>query len=372
MRPRTASRAATGTVAALLLLSACATRPDEPGATTGSATGDTTETTTAEATTDTAACAGSDLDLAETSFGRYTPLRVVDTGVSNVWFNFEIVDNRFDPCLPLSWVTLSGTNGDRSQPEGGPATIAEAVVFFHHDTPVTDPPPVQFREIRAVERAADDTVEVTYGHAGGANADGVTETFTVTHTWDDTRMVTGGPDATAYEEAASFLLTLNLNSLPPPHDAPSVLLGNAGDSRLAAQHSLRRRTEALIATMPLDNAWMTCSFASPAAPISCRGEGVSWPVIPEGFTERTSWQGPGPASGLGIGYLPTTVSTTGDPSPMPDPEVELPDEALSRVGTYLVDTSGDTVVISSGRSGVEVGKVGIRLTEVSHVDTSRW
>lgn len=368
MRPRTALRAATGTVAALLLLGACATRPNDPGATTEAATETTAETTT----TDGGACEDSDLDLTETPFGRYTPLRVVDTGVSNVWFNFEIVDNHFDPCRPLSWVTLSGANGDRSQPEGGPATVAEAVVFFHHDAPVTDPPPVQFREIESVERTADNTVEVIYGHAGGANAQGVTETFTVTHTWDANRMVTGGPDAAVYEEAASFLLTLNLNSLPPPHDAPPVLLGNAGDSRLAAQHSLRRRTGALTASIPLGDTGMTCSFTSPAAPVSCRGEGVSWPVIPEGFTQRTVWRGPGPASGLGIGYLPTTVSTTGDPSPMPEPEVELPDEALSRVGSYLVDTTGETVVFSSGRSGVEVGKVNIRLIEVSHVDTSRW
>lgn len=384
---------AVAVLAALPLFSACTTPgpgsgnppPEETtgqvtgpprGQATGPRRGDAEATTGSLPPPDPRSCSTRGLDLAETSFGRYTPLGVVPTGTSGVWFNFEITDNRFDPCLPLSWIVLSGANGDHIQPLGSRVTAAEAVVFFHYDAPVTTPPPVQFHEIQAVERIAGNAVAVTYGHAGGATAHGVTETFTATHSWEEgpgpTGPVTTGPGSAAYEAAATQVLTLDVDALPPPHDSPVVLLGNARESRLAAQHDLRDRTEALTVQIPLRGPGLTCSFSSPAAPVTCRGNGMAWPEIPEGPTEETSWSGPGPADGLGIHHLPTSVSTTWHAPTLPAPDVELPDESLSRVGAYLVDTAGEKVVFSSGSSGVEVTTTAISLVETDYIDTSRW
>ncbi len=386
----TSRMAAVPTLALLFFLGACldigpGTQPPvtETVATTDSGEESTDSTTPSEGTPsptatgpgalpDSGACAGSDFDLAETSFGRYVPLHFVPTGMSNVWFNFEVVDNHFDPCLPLSWITLSGANGDHLQPEGNRASAAASVIFFHYDTPVTTPPPVQFHQIRAAERLSADSISITYGHAGGATAHGMTETFTVTHTWSGTGPVTAGPDAAAYEAAAAQLLTLDLEAPPPPHDLPAVLLGNAGNSRLAAQHNLRGRAGPLTVWVPLRDSGLTCSFSSPGAPVTCAGDGVAWPETPDGFPQETSWPGPGLARGLGIHYLPTTVSTTRDAPSLPDPEAELPDEALSRVGAYLVDTTGERIIFSSGSAGVEVTPTRISLIDTDYVDTSRW
>lgn len=60
-------------------------------------------------------------------------------------FHFTITENQFDACADLSWITLTGSITDPDDPDSDPEERANssAVVFFHRNQLITDPPPVQ-------------------------------------------------------------------------------------------------------------------------------------------------------------------------------------------------------------------------------------
>ena len=106
--------------------------------------------------------------------------------VDDVYYHFQIGDNGYDSCAALSYLVLNGSNGDAERSAGIGAAIHDAVVLFHRGEMITSPAPFQMKTVEEVTRTADDRIDVLYGHAGGASAQGVTEhhLFTFIHTGD--------------------------------------------------------------------------------------------------------------------------------------------------------------------------------------------
>lgn len=104
--------------------------------------------------------------------------------VDDVYYHFQIGENGYDSCAALSYLVLNGSNGDAERSAGIGAAIHDAVVLFHRGEMITSPAPFQMKTVEEVTRITDDRIEVLYGHAGGASAQGVTERhlFTFIHT----------------------------------------------------------------------------------------------------------------------------------------------------------------------------------------------
>jgi len=62
--------------------------------------GDTDPTTSASAAPQ---CPKQKLDLAETAFGLWLQSRKIPQQEAGLAWDFEVLDNRFDPCAKLSW-----------------------------------------------------------------------------------------------------------------------------------------------------------------------------------------------------------------------------------------------------------------------------
>ncbi len=218
-----------------LLLAACAGTADESTDTPGEAPGQTPEETTASEpttgepitlvqTTPTGPlftetplpglCEDPDHTLAETTFGRHLPAQAMPTSAPQRWFHFTITDEQYNPCLPLSWIILDGSVGDASGPDPGPEAELATIVFFHYTDTITDPPSPAITEVISVERADRDAAEARYRSAIRSPEGGTWADLTVTHTWDGQRLVSGGPDAPAYEAAVQPVITLDPAGAP--------------------------------------------------------------------------------------------------------------------------------------------------------------
>ncbi|MDR7330319.1 LppP/LprE family lipoprotein [Corynebacterium guangdongense] len=101
------------------------------------------------------------------------------------YFHFQLKEDGYDACRTLSYVVLEGSNGDAAGGNGIGASLAQAVVFFHHGDMITVPAPFEMRTVEEVGRTGDSSVRVLYGHAGGASAQGVTERYRMNFFWED-------------------------------------------------------------------------------------------------------------------------------------------------------------------------------------------
>lgn len=100
------------------------------------------------------------------------------TPVDDVFYHFQIGENGYDSCAELSYLVLNGSNANAQGIGGTGGSIADAVVLFHKGSMITNPAPFQMKTVEDVTRTADDELEIRYGHAGGATAEGVTEYYT--------------------------------------------------------------------------------------------------------------------------------------------------------------------------------------------------
>ncbi|WP_080793403.1 LppP/LprE family lipoprotein [Corynebacterium pacaense] len=133
---------------------------------------------------------------ADSAFGRFLeqgriPLGTLGAGPGDViaepddYIYFQIKDNGYDSCADLSYVVIEGSNGSGQGPAGTGSSMAEAVVLFHNGELITNPAPFEMREVTAVSRSGDGDIDVVFGHAGGATAEGVTEHYRFTFFYDD-------------------------------------------------------------------------------------------------------------------------------------------------------------------------------------------
>lgn len=96
------------------------------------------------------------------------------------WFyHFQIKEDGYDACQPLSYVSLAGSNGDAERSAGTGSSIADTIVFFHYGELITNPAPFEMKTVENVSRISGSELQVDFGHAGGATAEGVTEYYTL-------------------------------------------------------------------------------------------------------------------------------------------------------------------------------------------------
>lgn len=99
--------------------------------------------------------------------------------VEGFYYHFQIGEDGYDSCAPLSYVSVVGSNGDAAGSAGIGAAIADAVVFFTYGDLITQPAPFQMKTVEQVTRLSPSELTVRYGHTGGATAQGVTEYYQV-------------------------------------------------------------------------------------------------------------------------------------------------------------------------------------------------
>ncbi|MGO1949467.1 MAG: LppP/LprE family lipoprotein [Mycobacteriaceae bacterium] len=105
---------------------------------------------------------------------------------ADVHFHYSVSDDQMDPCMPLSWVTLAGTNGTDG-PGMTSGSTRETIAFFGDGQLVTDPAPILARHIDSVDRIDDSTVRVNYEFYdvnGAPAASGVFTPGSATFHWD--------------------------------------------------------------------------------------------------------------------------------------------------------------------------------------------
>lgn len=106
------------------------------------------------------------------------------TPLEDWFYHFQIKEDGYDSCRELSYVAVEGSNGDAAGSAGTGASINDALVLFHYGEVISNPAPFQMKTVEQVTRQSDSELQVTYGHAGGATAEGVTETYTLNFFFD--------------------------------------------------------------------------------------------------------------------------------------------------------------------------------------------
>lgn len=128
-------------------------------------------------------------DPNQSEFGQYLALsrapvgELGDTAASVIpvdgWFyHFQVGENGYDSCAPLSYLVLNGSNGDAERSAGTGAAIADVMVLFVNGELVTQPAPFEIKRVESVTRLSDSEIQVVYGHAGRSTAEGITEYYT--------------------------------------------------------------------------------------------------------------------------------------------------------------------------------------------------
>lgn len=160
---------------AALMLGACS-GDDDPSPTQPMTAAETVAETVTETVTETpetpdASCADTPVDNPLTG-QTPIPVRFADSsnfGSEGISFHYTVMEGEPDPCTPLTWVKLAGTNG-KGRPGATAGSTRETVALFADGRLVTDPAPILARRIDAVERIDDSTVRVDYAFSTDAPA----------------------------------------------------------------------------------------------------------------------------------------------------------------------------------------------------------
>ncbi|MEJ4117891.1 MULTISPECIES: hypothetical protein [Corynebacterium] len=94
-------------------------------------------------------------------------------------FNYWIADieNSYDPCATISWITFRGSMGDLNGPAGTGASIADGIAFYVNGAPVKDMS--VFDKVESVTPVSDNEVDFTWGERSRSTAEGITAHHTV-------------------------------------------------------------------------------------------------------------------------------------------------------------------------------------------------
>ncbi|MGP6174021.1 LppP/LprE family lipoprotein [Corynebacterium sp. A21] len=277
-------------------------------------------------------CALAELDLVETEFGAWLNSQIIPTNEPGTVFYIDEIFNQFNPCSELSFVTLHGQNGDRDHPAGTGSALAGTAVFFNYEHLITSPAPIEFRAVPSGERINDSELEITYGHAGGATAEGVTELLPIHYRMEGAQLL--GNELIPAEHQGN--LHLDLTRAGPPGVGVFRPFGNAHfrpwDQELPVwnQYAIMMGEERINCDFPAFNGEQLTCYDEYSAP---------WPVMEDSIEEaaniatmnfRAPWQ----------------VSTsTGNPPEIKSDFELLPDESTTRVGNFFIQTYGDVIII---------------------------
>ena len=141
------------------------------------------------------------------------PIVFADSAATDGRFFYTPTEDAPNPCLPLSWVTLTGTRGQEGSGPGATAgSMAETVALFGDGTLITDPAPILARRIESVERIDARTIRVNYAFpTDRPAAENVTAPGSATFHWDGAQVTVS--DNTLPAELNGTAATLDLSGV---------------------------------------------------------------------------------------------------------------------------------------------------------------
>ncbi len=326
-------------------------------------------------------CAEPDLDLMETELGLWLVMKkipVKNNGTvfykdKDILFYISTIDNKFDPCAELSWVTLRGVEQDSDHfSQAAFESSTDTIVFFHKDQLITDMNFLRSYQVTDVQIAGDN-VAVTYEEIAYPRVDeGPTQTINYTFTGTAMKQET-------VAEIDVRPIKLDFNRFGPPGDAIATPLGNKYHHPVSVTYD-----ENVLADVPMGDKKLLCNFywrdsdGNVKSNLHCEDRhGATWPLV---IDEISPWPGQetnsdGKTNFASIDFgMPGAFNTIYSLPGNIDPEDTFPDETVIGIGPYYVDTRGDTVKISDNLTTVVLG-VGIaeKLEEpLFELDTSRY
>ena len=104
----------------------------------------------------------------------------------NYWI--EDIDNQYDPCAPLSWITFKGSLGDENGPQGLAGSVADGLALYVNGEPVSEAK--LFGQIDQITPLENGGATVAWSERGRFTADGF-----VNHYSADIRPANGGIEA---------------------------------------------------------------------------------------------------------------------------------------------------------------------------------
>lgn len=99
----------------------------------------------------------------------------VDRGDVNFWI--DDIENRYDPCAPVSWIIFRGALGDPNGPAGTGASVTNGIAFY-----IDGEPDGEMRLFGRVESVSANgtTVQYSWGERTRSTAEGITGHYSVT------------------------------------------------------------------------------------------------------------------------------------------------------------------------------------------------
>ena len=92
---------------------------------------------------------------------------------NNYWI--EDIDNQYDPCAELSWITFKGSLGDANRPQGTAASIADGLALYVNGEPASEVK--LFGRIDQVTSLDNGGIKVEWSERGQYTADGFTNHY---------------------------------------------------------------------------------------------------------------------------------------------------------------------------------------------------
>ncbi|CAM4039617.1 LppP/LprE family lipoprotein [Corynebacterium frankenforstense] len=305
-------------------------------------------------------CEEYNLDLMETALGYWLQTGAVFTNRRDVsWLDTEIRSNQFDPCAPLSWVTLH-LETERLEP-------IETVVFFHGPDLVTDPGPLTASKVVNVTRKGADAVSV--GVKGGTSVD--TPTTMVDYRLEGDKLVESG------WEGDDAYPRLDFDRQAVPRDSVVGYLGNARNPAYDYKVDWNGY-DAVDVRVPVGEGgetYLNCRIGGEQALACDAPDGEHWTAkdLLSGPQDETPEGEPANRfeADLGLGGGARTYATD---SSLSGGGEELPDEAVIKFGPYAMSTRGPGLTVGNNYSGYSV-TLGGPVEEAEppvQVSKSRW
>ena len=92
---------------------------------------------------------------------------------NNYWI--EDIDNQYDPCAELSWITFKGSLGDANRPQGTAASIADGLALYVNGEPASEVK--LFGRIDQVTPLENGGATIAWSERGQYTADGFTNHY---------------------------------------------------------------------------------------------------------------------------------------------------------------------------------------------------
>jgi hypothetical protein len=300
-------------------------------------------------------CENQTMDLTSTAFGAWLGAQIIPTDQPGTSFYFTVKDNQFNPCAELSWVTLEGPNGNRSQDSGTGDNSVDTVVFFTRGELIRDPAPIQFADVTSVERVDANQLTLTY-----------------LNDWEHSvsySVVDGGLHGEAQLPTAQRdNIRLDLHRAGPPAAGAPRPFGNANyrpwdhEKPVGRQYSLMMGGEMI-----------TCDFANfNGVQLVCYSEeSTPWPLTPQ--DPQAKEQDMANIAWLNFQAEGNMTTEAGSFS-KPGTRFEmLPADSVTRIGDLFIDTRSEVVKIHDVNLAYLLGTGVAEPVEVPtfQLDTSR-